>query len=161
MRLKILPVFDFTIHLLKKYKEIQQTQNANIYRIIEIKKLENHHKLIIQIIGKSSIIESSPHEIIASDNLLEGFSKKDVRMITFLACNPIKNKKYKIIRQELSEDSHQMIFKLREMASQEFLTKTANQIIMDNDLINNLSREDLKTISYIAGYECSQIKNSF
>jgi len=156
MRLKILPIFEYTTQLLKKYKQLHQLQDRNIYRLIEIKQLASQYKLIIQIVGKSSIIESSPQEIVATDRLLEGFSKTDVRTITYLACNPIKKQKYKIIMQEFCDKFNRMTFKLKETTSETLLIKTANQIVMDKNIINNLSREDINSISYIAGYECSQ-----
>lgn len=158
MHFKISSIFEYTAWVLKKYQNIQQIHENNIYRIIEIKQLSSgQYKLIVQVIGKSSIIECSPQEIVAVDRLLEGFSKQDIRTITYLACNPIKKPKYKIIMQEFCEKFNRMIFKLKDAKSENMLIKSANQIVMDKNIINNLSTEDVSSISYIAGYECSQI----
>jgi len=157
MRFKISSIVEYTALLLKKYNELQQTQENNIYRIVEIKQsLSGRYRIIIQVIGKSSIIECSPEEIVAVDWLLEGFSKKDIRTITYFACEQIKKPNYKIMMQEFCEKLNRMIFKLKEAESDALVIKTANQIVMDKELINKLSKEDINSISYIAGYECSQ-----
>ncbi len=154
---KILAVFEYTLVLLKKYNEIKQADEKNIYRIIELKKTSsNQLKLIIQIVGKSSIIECYPHEIVAVDRLLEGFSKKDVRTITYLACNKIDTSKYKIITQNFCSKINKIIFKLKENENSDLIFKTAGEIVLDKNIINNLSREDIYSITYIAGYESAQ-----
>ena len=159
MNFKISSIFGYTSWLLKKYNELQQIQEKNIYRIIEIKQsAKEQYKLIVQVIGKSSIIECLPNEIVADDRLLEGFSQKDVRTITYLACEKIKKPKYKIVSQDFCEKFNGMVFKLKEPENEVLLTKTANQIVIDKYLINNLSKEDINSISYIAGYEYSQNK---
>lgn len=162
MRSKILSIIEYTSLLLKKYNELQQTRENNIYRIIEIRQLiSNQYMLVIQVIGKSSVIECTPQEIVATDWLLEGFSKKDIRTITYFACEQIKKPKYKIIKQEFCEKFNRMIFKLKETGSDTLVIKTASQIVTDKNIIKNLSIEDAKSISYIAGYECSQSDTAF
>lgn len=162
MRFKLSSIIEYSAWLLKKYNSLQQAQENNIYRIIDIKQLRNdQYKVIIQIIGKSSIIECSPQEIVTNDGLLEGFSKKDIRTITYFACNPIQKPKYKIIMQEFCEKLNRVIFKLKDNKSETLVIKTANQIVMDKNIINSLSREDVNSISYIAGYECSQTEVFF
>lgn len=159
MRSKISSVIAYTSLLLKKYNELQQSRENNIYRIVEIKQLgSNQNKIIVQVINKSSIIECSPREIVAIDWFLEGFSKKDIRTITYLACKQINNPKYKIISQDFCDQFNRIIFKLREAENNASMRKTAAEIIMDKHLLNNLSKEDINSISYIAGYECSQNK---
>jgi len=151
-----LSLFEYTNWLLKKYNELKQAQENNIYRVVEIKKRPSgQHTMVVQIIGKSSVIECSPQEIVMNDRLLEGFSKKDVRAITYLACEQVKKPKYKIVMQEFYE-SGGIVFKLQEKKSEDFVVKTANQIVMDKEILNNLSIEDVNSISYIAGYESSQ-----
>lgn len=150
-------VVGYTTLLLKKYNELTKIQNSNIYRIIEIKHLPaGKYKLITQIIGKSVVIECTPEEILANDRLLEGFSKKDIRTITYLACDQMKQPKYKIIVQEFCEKFNKIMFKIKETESGDLLVKTASQIVMDKNIINSLSQDDVNSISYTAGYESSQ-----
>ena len=72
----------------------------------------------------------------------------------------IKKPKYQIIMQEFYGESNKIRFKLKETRSETVVVKTAGQIMMDKDLINNLSKDDIKSISYIAGYECSNETSS-
>ena len=156
MRFKMSSVFDNIAQLLKNYNEQQSAQN-NIYRLLEVRQtLSGNHKLTVQVVGKSSIFECSPQAIVADDKLIEGFSKKDIRIITYLACHSVKKPKYKIIMQEFCDKFNRMIFKLRETENESLLLKTAGQIVTDKNLINSMSKEDVSSISYIAGYECSQ-----
>jgi len=83
---KISSVFGYTAWLLKQYND-QQLIQQNIYRIVEVKELSTgQYKLTIQIIGKSTVFECTPQEIVTNDRMLEGFSKKDIRTITYFAC---------------------------------------------------------------------------
>ena len=54
-----------------------------------------------------------------------------------------------------------LIFKLKETKGKSLLIKTADQIVRDKNIINNLSIEDVNSISYIAGYECFQNNTYF
>ncbi|MHB1947208.1 MAG: hypothetical protein ACYCQI_03735, partial [Gammaproteobacteria bacterium] len=107
MRLKISSVFEHVGLILKKYNEQQQV-HQNIYRIHEVKQSPSGCKLAVQVIGKSSIFESTPQEIVKVDRLIEGFSKKDVRTITYLACDQLKNPAYKIVVQEFCPQYNKM-----------------------------------------------------
>jgi len=153
---KISSIFEYVGWLLKNHNH-QNQQQDDIYRITEVKQSSSGScKIAVQLIGKSIQIECTPEEIVADDRMLEGFSKKDVRSITYLACAQIKKPKYKIIVQEFCETLNRILFKLRGQNNDETIVKTANQISLDKNLINGLSREDMQSISYIAGYEHSQ-----
>lgn len=157
MRFKINSILEYTAWVIKKYNELQCQQDANIYRIIDIKThQENQFKFVIQIIGKSAIIESTPEELVTNDKLLEGFSRKDIRTIVYYACEQIKQPTYKIVTQEFSNQSNDVIFKLKNIRNKKLLVKTASQILLDKSLMQNLSLDDTNSISYIAGYESSQ-----
>jgi len=159
MNLGISSFIEYANWLFKKYHDLKKIQENNIYRIIEIKKLNSgQYKITIQIIGKSSIIECTPQEIVGIDKILEGFSKKDVRTITYLACHQIKQQKFKVISQEFSENN-KLIYKLKDIDTDVIIIKTANEIMIDKNILDSLNQDDIHRISYIAGYECSQTKN--
>lgn len=153
---KISAVFEYIHWLLKQ----QQLQSSTIYRIVNIKKLPNEQcKLIIQVIGKSMFLEYTPQKIAADDCMLEGFSKKDIRTITYFACEQIKKPKYKIIMQNFCDKLNRIVFKLQKRdGADEIITKTANQIFLDKNLINSLDHDDMHSIGYTAGYEHFQMK---
>ena len=152
---KISSLFGYAAWLLKKYSDQQ-----NIYRVVEIKQSSGcHYKLAIQIIGKSTVVECTPHEIVANDQMLEGFSKKDIRAITFFACEQSKKPKYKVVMQEFCDTFNKILFKLKKHDSDEIVLKTAGQISLDKNLINDLSQEDACSISYTAGLNNHFLKN--
>lgn len=66
-----------------------------------------------------------------------------------------KKPRYKIVMQDFCDSFNRVLFKLKSSDSSETISKTASQISLDKNLINNLSREDLCSISYAAGYERS------
>jgi hypothetical protein len=153
---KISSIFQYTGWLLKKYNE-QQNYQRDIYRIAEVKQLPSgENKIVIQVIGKSVFIECTPQEIVVDDRMLEGFSKKDIRTITYFACEQVKKPKYKIVVQEFCEKFNRIVFKLKMQNDDNIVEKTASQVLLDKNLVDGLSREDVKSVSYIAGYEHSQ-----
>jgi hypothetical protein len=145
--------------LLKNYSEYRKL-SADIYRIAEIKQTKTNEKVIvIQVIGKSVVFESTPKEIIMDDRLLEGFSKKDIKTISYLAFKPTAIPQYKIVVQEFCEKINRVLFKLKSNDETATVEKTADEIFLDKSLIDGLSGVDAKTVSYMAGYERSQNDN--
>jgi hypothetical protein len=148
-------IFEYLNWLLKKYHEIQQqTQRADAFRIVEIK----HNKLNecvvkVQMIGKATVFECTPHEIVANDQVLEGFSKKDIRTLTYFATNEIRKPKYKILVQEFSDVLNKIKFKLGMRGSAEPVEKTAEQISLDKELLNKLNAEDAHLVGFTTATE--------
>ncbi len=60
--------------------------------------------------------------------------------------------------QEFFANRNEMLFKLKKNDSDEFISKTASQISLDKNILNNLSSEDICSISYMAGVEYSSYK---
>lgn len=159
MQFKTISSFiEFVAWFLNKYQKQQTAQN--IYRLIDLKQLPTgQHKLIIQVIGKSIVIEHSPQEVVANDQILEGFSKKEIRLITYIACEQRNKPRYKIVMQEFCNKFNRILFKLKKYDSDEMISRTASQISLDKNIINHLSREDVCSIIYTAGYEHSFSEN--
>src|SRR6185295_18398670 len=119
---KISSVFGYTAWLLKQYND-QQLIQQNIYRIVEVKELSTgQYKLTIQIIGKSTVFKCTPQEIVTNDRMLEGFSKKDIRTITYFACEQNKKPKYKIL-QQFCDTFNKILFQLKKRGSDELILK--------------------------------------
>jgi hypothetical protein len=110
------------------------------------------------VIGKSVVFESTPKEIVMDDRLFEGFSKKDIKAITYLAFKPDVKPSYKIVVQRFCEKLNRVLFKLKLSGENDkkAVEKTAGQILLDKSLIDGLSNDDIKNVSYMAGYEHSQ-----
>jgi len=154
MRLtKITTAIELALILIKKLSEQLQAQSKDIYRVVDVKHTSGGYKVVIQIIGKSVVLEMTPHEIVVSDHLIEGFSKKDIRTISYYASDQIKEPRYQISSQELQNNN--ILFKLKEKGSNDLIVKTAQQITLDSEIISGMSISDVQTISYAAGYEHS------
>lgn len=155
---KISTIFQYVSWLLKNYNEQRNNHQNDIYRIAEIKQLSSgENKIIIQVIGKSTFIECTPQETVMDDRLLEGFSKSDVRTITYFACKQSQKPKYRIVIQEFCDKLNRVLFKLKIKDSDKAVLKSANEILTDKDILDNLSKDDIKSISYIAG--CEHLQN--
>ena len=153
---KIYSLFEYTAWILKKYSQLPKNQLSDIYRICEVVHTTfQEPKIIAQVVGKSACFECTPQEVVESDWLLEGFSKKEVRMITYLAYQHMHKPKYQIFIQRFSENRKKMIFTLKKLGTDIFISKTAAEISLDKTLINELQQEDVLSIGYVAGYEQS------
>lgn len=139
----------------KKYHEIQQNaQQADAFRIVEIKHNKFNECIVtVQMIGKATVFECTPHEIVANDKVLEGFSKKDIRTLTYFATNEIKKPKYKIMVQEFCDVLNKIKFKLGMRGSVNPIEKTAEQISMDKELLGKLNAEDAHLVGYTTATE--------
>jgi hypothetical protein len=152
---RISSILQYTGWLLKKYSEQSYLQN-DIYRIAELKKSTHSDPLVlVQVIGKSVFLECTPQEILVDDKMLEGFSKKDIRAITYFACEEMRRPKFKIEVQEFCGRINRMIFRIKSKDDKE-VSKSASQILLDKEMVESLSKKDLTSVSYMAGYECSQ-----
>ncbi len=155
---KISTLFVNTNWSFKKFSNPQQDPQ-NIYRIVDVNQSPTGQlTILIQIIGKSTVIACTPQEIIENDRMIEGFSKKDIRAITYYAFEHKNKPRYKIVMQEFCEAFNKILFKIKKQNSLEIISKTAGQISLDKTLLNNLSQEDACCISYTAGYEQASLE---
>lgn len=149
---KLDSVSSYFTGLLKQYKEAQRANNA--YRIVEIKeKKDSSCELVIQIVGKNITFKSRPEKIAGDDQMLENFSRQDVRTITYFATQEIKKPKYKILIHEFCSAFNKMIFSLKKSDKDEIVQKTADQISADKELLKQLSQEEAHLVGYMAASE--------
>jgi predicted AAA+ superfamily ATPase len=148
-------IAEYVVWLIKQYHEIKQTYSANAYRVVDMETEKSGKvSLVIQVCGKHITFKMTPQEVLADDNLLEGFSKKDIRSITYLACSD-KKPKSKIVLQEFCEKLNKIVFGIRHPGKTEILKKTANEISLDSSLIKDLTPEEAHMIGYTAADENS------
>jgi hypothetical protein len=151
--------FEYIIWLIKQYHQTKQTYANAIYKVIEVQKQKNGTPtLMVQVCGKNAIFKVSPQEILLDDRLLEGFSKQDIRNITYLACADTKPKS-KIILQEFCERLNKIVFGVRTQGKEDLIKKTAAEISLDKDLLKNLSPEDAHMIGYLSADETNTERN--
>ncbi|OGT54285.1 MAG: hypothetical protein A3F17_06990 [Gammaproteobacteria bacterium RIFCSPHIGHO2_12_FULL_41_15] len=140
--------------IVRQYQEIQQANIPhNHFHIVNPLIKNNESQLTIQIVGKNITFKATAAEIFEHDQLLEGFSKQEVKLITYMACKTKEQPKYNIVLQEFSAKLNRLIFKLQKCDSTDVLFKTAEDISKDPSLINGLSQRDAHKIGYAAAME--------
>ncbi len=144
-----------------KYKNKKSLQSTTLYKIVDIKTdKDNNTILIVQLSKRNIVYKFTPKDILADNTLLEGFSKLDIRTITYLACNPNKPKT-KILTQEFNEKLNSMVFGIQRSGNKKILKKTANEISIDKPLISELTPEEALMVGYmLADESVSQEKNN-
>lgn len=140
--------------LIVQYQNLQQQSQQDAYRIVNQETNDKGHmRLVVQIVGKSITFKASPEELAADDQILERFSRKDVRTITYYACKEIKKPKARIIFQEFREKLNKMIFGIYHRDSQNVEERTSDQISLDKDLLNEMSQEEAHLVGYTTASE--------
>lgn len=125
------------------------------YRVVEVLKTEdNEYTVCIQIIGKIHTFTMKPEEILADNKLVDQFSPRDIRTLTYLGYLGINAPKYKILARRLIEDN-KMVFAIQKRGGKSVIVKTAKEILKEQDLISNMNSDDAKTVGYILGVENS------
>jgi len=146
---------DFFAGLIAQYKKLQQDvqQNNNAYRILEVKDENGCIELTIHIIGRNITFKSTPKELAANDALLNGFSRQDVRTITFLATSEMHKPNYEISSYKLCKKTNKMLFSLKKSGNNKVITKTADIISSDKELLQQISQSDAHMIGYTTAIE--------
>ena len=138
---------------LEKYRKKTAEESGTLYKIVDIKTDDENKKiLIVQLAKKNIIYKFLPKDILADNSLMEGFSKKDVRTITYLACNPEKPKT-KIITQEFNGKLNSMVFGIQRFGNKTIIKKTANEISFDKSLVSELTPEEALMVGYMLADE--------
>jgi hypothetical protein len=137
----------------KSYQQAyEQINPPAIYRIVDIKKNQKHETILtVQVIGKAVIFHYSPIDIVRDDRLLEGFSKRDIRTITWFAQQELTAPKYTVTTQ--MTDGDQTVFRLQKVGDTKYIEKHAQEISLDPEMMKSLSAEDAHLIGYVSASE--------
>ena len=104
---------------IKRIFTVFKTENTSdvfipAYRIVEIIQEEDEeYSVKIQMINKSMIFTAKPEEILAKDEVIDQFSPRDVRTLTYLGYLSKNSPKYKILAHRLLENDHRVVFILK------------------------------------------------
>jgi hypothetical protein len=107
----------------------------------------------IQFIGKSNGIRIKPEELLADDQMVDQFSPKDIRTLTYLGYLGINSPKYKILARKLSEDSDQMLFAIHKKGDAKYTIKTAQEISSSPEILESLPQKDAHDIGFVTAKE--------
>lgn len=133
---------------------IKSTTPIHAYRVISIEKNKSDDYLAtIQIVNKNQMFQIKPEEILANNKLVDSFSQKDVRALTYLGYLGINNPRYTILAKRLSENDNKLFFAIKERGSKKPIIKTADQISADEQLLKGLHQKDAHMIGYATAAE--------
>lgn len=137
----------------KAYQQAYEKLNPpTIYRLLEVKKNQkNEDILVIHVVGTAQSFQCTALEVVRDDRLLEGFSKQDVRNISYYAQQALNTKKYTIATQVL--DGEKTKFRLMKLNEDKFVEKTAQEIALDENLVKSMSSHDALTVGYVNASE--------
>ncbi len=124
-----------------------------MYKLVEVLNKEDEYFVVIKLVEKNVTFQVKPEEILANDALVDKFSPRDIRTLTYLGYLGINSPKYKILAKRLSTDNDKIIFALKKKGANEIITKTADQISQEKDIILNLNSDDARTVGYIMASE--------
>ena len=141
--------------MIEAYAELRAEQTGHVtHRLVDYKKNEKgDYQVTVQIAGKNLTFKSTPQKIMANDEIFESFSKKDIRLLTYLACEDIKEPLHKVLGQKFIRNMNQFFFKLKHGKTGEEIEKSAEEISADPALIKGLSPEDAHKIGYVTAGE--------
>lgn len=138
----------------KAYQQAYEKINPpTIYRLLDVKeKQENEYILTVHVVGTAQSFQCPALEVVKDDRLLEGFSKQDVRNISYYAQQTLNaNKKYAIANQVM--DGEKTRFRLIKLNEDKYIEKTAQEIALDEDLVKSISSNDAMTVGYVDALE--------
>lgn len=123
-----------------------------MYRLVEICEGDDEYTVLIQMINKNVTFSAKPEELLVNDALVDQFSPRDVRSLTYLGYLGINNPKYKILAQRLSQND-KTIFVLKKKGEKKAVLKTADQIMQETSIILSMNPQDAKIIGYAVAAE--------
>ena len=133
---------------------IKKSLPEHAYRILSIEQNEDEaYVAVVQITNTRQVFRMNPEEILASDQMTDSFSQRDIRTLTYLGYLGINSPKYKILAKRLSENDSSLIFAIKERGNKQYIIKTAREISCDDTLMSNFHQKDAHMIGYAVATE--------
>ena len=115
----------------------------------------------IQLINRKLAFDKKPEDILADDEMVDQFSPRDIRTLTYLGYLGINEPKYKILAQRLSEENNQPIFALKKKGNKNIFIKTASEIANEHEILENLASKDAHIIGYTVANDSFNSEKEF
>lgn len=97
------------------------------------------------------IIEKNISDIVTDIDFLEGFDKKTIRTLTYLATVERMKPDYSIVVQQLGSEVDDYILEIRSRNGKQTVKKSPSEMSKDKTLLSKLSPIDANRIGYLAG----------
>lgn len=147
----VMSIFTKLKALCKHYGKASEYIN---YRVVSVEKNESdEYEVTIQIIGKNLTFRRKPEELLAEDGIIEKFSHSDIRMLTYIGYLNVQSPQYKILSKKYSGHLNKMIFALHKKGEKTFHAKTASEIAVDEEILQDLEPKEAYLIGYMAASE--------
>lgn len=141
-------------NIINQYQQIHTIHTSKPYRLVDVSKdKKGNVQLIVQVTGKSSTFKLTPAEILADDKLVEQFTSRDIRTITYYGCQVLKRPSKKIIFKRYCEKINKMIFGVENLENSHIEELTASAISANSLTVKELSPEDAHLIGYVASQD--------
>lgn len=138
------------------YNDIKQQRDKMLfkplYRLVEIIEENDEYTVVIKIIQKNVTFKVKPEEILANDELVDQFSPRDIRALTYLGYLGINSPKYKVLAKQFSE-SNRVTFVIRKKGEKGLLNKTAAELSSQISVLNEMKSIDAHVVGYMAAIE--------
>lgn len=158
-RPKLIKFLSRTFRLWRKMNNTSLSYTPT-YRIINIEKNElSEYIITIQLIGKSTIQEIAPEKLLSDDSMVNRFSPIDIRTLTYLGYLDMNTPKYRILAKQLSERHDQTLFALHKRGEKKFSVLTANEIVKNKEIINELTQEEAYMLGMTSANEQGVLEN--
>jgi hypothetical protein len=147
---KIISRLKTFVEFIKKQNSLQN--NRPIYKLVEVIKEADNYIAVIKIVNKNIVFQIKPEEVLGNDDLVDQFSQRDIRALTYLGYLGIHSPRYKILAKKCLENE-KILFVLSQKGDKRIIAKTADQILNEKDIINSMTSEDAKVIGYTVASE--------
>lgn len=144
---------DLTKWLMTMFKTfLEDTVKEGVYEILDIYVSKESGFTIAQVrLSGRHIVEKNISDIVTDLNFLEGFCKKDIRTLTYLATVEKLKPDYSIVVQHLGSEVDDYILELRSRNGKEIAKKSLSEMSKDKSLLAKFSPIDAHKIGYMAG----------
>ncbi|MES2203999.1 MAG: hypothetical protein V4496_02140 [Pseudomonadota bacterium] len=154
---KLSAYISWILNMYAEFRRDCRDQTEAPFTVVDYKKnKQGKFEAEVHLRRKRLIFKKLPEIILADDTLTESFSKKDIRLLTYLACENKKEPKRQMIGQSLKSSTNKIVFKLKHDKTGEEIEKDTSEIFRSPELIKTLDSEDAYTIGYVTANE--QIK---
>lgn len=107
-------------------------------------------KAVIKLSGRHTI-EKYISDIVIDNDFLEGFDKKTIRTLTYMATAERLKPDYSVIGQQIGEEADDYTVQIHSRVDHKQIDKSLAEIVNDKRLLSRLSPIDANRIGYLAG----------
>lgn len=131
---------------------ISDSAKKSEYDILDIYECQKtgFTKAQIKLSGRH-IIEKNISDIVTDINFLEGFDKKTIRTLTYMATVERLKPDYSIVVQQLGSEVDDYILEIRSRNGKEISKRSPSEMSKNKSLLSKFSPIDANRIGYLAG----------